>query len=95
MLIRLITLYAITSVADPVFFPPGSGMNIQDLILENLVSVFFIVKILQFFDADPGSGKTWIRDPGKKNLDPKSGSATLVITLKSLFHVLTDCPNSC
>jgi hypothetical protein len=35
---------------------PGSGMNILDLSFENLVSCFFGLKILQFFDADPGSG---------------------------------------
>jgi hypothetical protein len=37
---------------------PGSGTNILDLIFENLVrvSVFlFGLKILKFFDADPGS----------------------------------------
>ncbi len=28
-------------------------MNIPDLIFENLVSVFWVKKILKFFDADP------------------------------------------
>jgi len=32
---------------------PGSGMNISDDVTESLEK-FFGVKILQFFDADPG-----------------------------------------
>jgi hypothetical protein len=46
---------------------PGSGMNIPDLIFENLVSVF-CEKIIKLFNADPG-----IRDivhPGSGNRDP-------------------------
>jgi hypothetical protein len=35
-------------------------MNILDLIFENSVSVFGL-KILKFFDADPGSWKPCIR----------------------------------
>jgi hypothetical protein len=52
---------------------PGSGMNIPDLIFENLVSVF-VIKILTFFDADPDSGscQPWIRDQGWKKSDPAS-----------------------
>jgi hypothetical protein len=48
---------------------PGSGMNILDLIFENMVSVF-VLKVIKFFDADPdpGSFQPWIRD-GKKS-DP-------------------------
>jgi hypothetical protein len=38
----------------------GSGMNNQDHISESLETVF-LVKILIFFKADPGSG---IQDPG-------------------------------
>jgi hypothetical protein len=38
-----------------------SGMNNPDHIYENLVSVFW-VKILKFFDADPGRKKILIRD---------------------------------
>jgi hypothetical protein len=34
---------------------PVSGMNFPDIIFENLVSGFGL-KILKFFDADPGSG---------------------------------------
>jgi hypothetical protein len=43
----------------------GSGMNNPDHISESL-EAFFWVKILKFFDADPGSEmeKIWIRDPG-------------------------------
>jgi hypothetical protein len=44
---------------------PGSGMNIPDLILKNLVSVFGL-KIFKFFNADPDQG-SWILftlDPG-------------------------------
>jgi hypothetical protein len=53
-------------------------MNIPDLIFENLVSVFRL-KILKFFDADPGSCQSWIRD-GKIGFgirDKHPGSATL------------------
>jgi hypothetical protein len=31
-----------------------SGMNILELIFENLGSVFWVKKKLKFFDADPG-----------------------------------------
>ncbi len=40
----------------------GSGMNIPDLIFENFAKVFVGLKILKFFDADPGSCQPWIRD---------------------------------
>jgi hypothetical protein len=40
---------------------PGYGMNMPDLIFENLASVFGL-KILKFFDADLGSCQPWIRD---------------------------------
>jgi hypothetical protein len=43
-------------------------MKNPDRISESLVTIFFWVKILEFFDTDPGS---WIRDG--KNLDPGSG----------------------
>ncbi len=44
-------------------------MNNPDHISESLETIFR-VKMLKFFDADPGSGmeKIWIRDG--KNLDP-------------------------
>jgi hypothetical protein len=48
-----------SSVADPgsdAFLAPGSGsgMNIPDHIYESLeTTVFFGLKILKFFDADP------------------------------------------
>jgi hypothetical protein len=51
----------------------ASGSGIRDeqpgsyfLVLRNHFLGFFGVKILKFFDADPGSGmdKVWIRDPG-------------------------------
>jgi hypothetical protein len=64
------------SVADPdpgsgSFLTPGSGksvsetgMNNPDHISDSLETIFW-VKILKFFDADPGSGmgKIRIRDP--------------------------------
>ncbi len=62
---------------------PGSGMNDPDHIFLELRNQFFAVfgvKILKFFDEDPGSG---IRDPGSgmetvrirdgKKSDPGSG----------------------
>jgi hypothetical protein len=47
-------------------------MNSPDHIFENLETIF-LVKMLKFFDADPGSGmeKIWIRDG--KFLGPGSG----------------------
>ncbi len=64
-----------TSVADPdpgssAFLTPGSGMgkksgsgsgmNNPDHISESLETIFW-VKVLKFFDADPGFGKENIR----------------------------------
>jgi hypothetical protein len=45
----------------------GSGMNNPDHISESSETIF-AVKILEFFDGDPGSGieKNRIRDPGWK-----------------------------
>jgi hypothetical protein len=63
----------------------ASGSGIRDeqpgsyfLELRNHFFVFFWVKILKFFDADPGSGmeNVRIRDPGsgmEKKSDPGSG----------------------
>ncbi len=54
---------------------PGSGMNIPDLICENLVLVFGL-KIHKLFDADPdpGSGilSTLVLYPGWKKSAPGS-----------------------
>jgi hypothetical protein len=55
---------------------PGSGMNNPDHISESL-KTFFWVKILKFFDADPGSGMDRIQIR-----DKHPGSATLVKCLK-------------
>jgi hypothetical protein len=47
----------------------GSGTNNLDPISESLETIFW-VKILKFFDSDPGSGleKIWIQDPGSTTL---------------------------
>jgi hypothetical protein len=68
---------------------PGSGMNNPDHIfleLRNHFFAFFGVKILKFFDEDPGSGMETvrIRDPGWKKVgsgirDKHPGSATLTL----------------
>jgi hypothetical protein len=55
----------------------GSGMNNPDHIFESLDTIFW-VKILKFFDADPGwkkfgSGMEKIRTRNGKNSDPGSG----------------------
>ncbi len=65
----------------------GSGMNNPDHIFLSLETIFFCflgVKILKFFDEDPGSGMETvrIRDPGWKKVgsgirDKHPGSATL------------------
>jgi hypothetical protein len=72
------------SVADPdpgfgAFLTPGSGMGKKfrnrddnpDHISESLETIFW-VKILKFFDADPGPRNPgWKKsDPGCKNLEP-------------------------
>jgi hypothetical protein len=55
----------------------GSGMNNLDHISESLKNIF-LVKILKFFDADPGWKKFGSGIKGwKKNSDLGSGSATL------------------
>jgi hypothetical protein len=56
------------SVADPdpgsgAFLTPGSGSGMK--ILDHFpraYTQFFGLKILKFFDADPGSFRPWIRD---------------------------------
>jgi hypothetical protein len=80
------------SVADPgsgirCLFDPGSRirdgekisirirMNIPDHISESLETIF-CVKILKFFDADPGSGNFF--DAGSGTRDKHPGSATLL-----------------
>ncbi len=50
----------------------GSGMNNPDHISESL-ETFFGVKILKFFNEDPGSGMKIIRIRDGKNSDPGSG----------------------
>jgi hypothetical protein len=54
-------------------------MNIPDYISGSLETIFGL-KILQFFDADPGSGTFFTLDPGWKIRirNKHSGSATLV-----------------
>jgi hypothetical protein len=47
----------------------GSGMNNPDHISESLETIFW-VKVLKFFDADPGSGTEKIRIQDRKNSDP-------------------------
>jgi hypothetical protein len=62
----------------------GSGMNNRDHISQSLGTTFW-VRLLKFFDADPGSGMEKIRigNPGWKKFgsgiwDKHPGSATLV-----------------
>ncbi len=72
---------------------PGSGMNNPDhifLTLRNHFFAFFGVKILKFFDEDPGSGMETvrIRDPGWIKVgsgirDKHPGSATLLYRMAS------------
>jgi hypothetical protein len=53
-------------------------MNNPDHISESLETVFW-VKILKFFDADPGSGMEKIRIRNGRNLDPGSGSGINIL----------------
>jgi hypothetical protein len=60
----------------------GSGMSNPDHISESLETIFW-VKILKFFDADPGSGleKIRFRDRKKNRIrDKHPGSATLLFS---------------
>ena len=55
---------------------PGSGMNNPDHIFLELRNHFFAflgVKILKFFDEDPGSGMETVRIRDGKKSDPGSG----------------------
>jgi hypothetical protein len=63
----------------------GSGMNNPDHISESLEKIFG-VKILQFFDADPGSEMEKIRIR-----DKHPGSATLV-RIKWQYDLESDPP---
>ncbi len=96
------------------FLTPGSGMGRKSASragirdeqsgsyfpeLWNHFFVFFLVKILKFFDVDPGSGMETvrIRDPGWKKVgfgirDKHPGSATLVIACKILKFVAAAYP---
>jgi hypothetical protein len=79
----------------------ASGSGIRDeqpgsyfLELRNHFLCFFGVKILKFFDEDPGSGKETvrIRDPGWKKVgsgirDKHPGSATLMNPVFQLAYV--------
>jgi hypothetical protein len=71
-------------IRDPVLFwpldpgwkqnsEPVSGMNISDLIFENLVFVFGIT-ILKFFDADPGCPDPDLVNPGSRMKKSDQGS---------------------
>jgi hypothetical protein len=53
---------------------PGSGMNNPDNIFYSLETIFcfFGVKILKFFDEDPGSGMETVRIWDRKKWDPGS-----------------------
>jgi hypothetical protein len=57
----------------------GSGMNNQDHISESLGTIFW-VKILKFFDADPGWKKfeSGIREGKIRIRDEHPGSARLI-----------------
>jgi hypothetical protein len=74
-----------SSVEDP---DPGSGMGKKSgpgsgIIFPRAYKPCFWVKILKFFDADPGSGMEKVRIRDGKKSDPGSGktSATLVNSL--------------
>jgi hypothetical protein len=68
----------------------GSWMNNPDHISESLETIFW-VKILKFFDADPGSGmeKIRIRDPEEKKFgsginipDPQDRNTGIYFSIK-------------
>jgi hypothetical protein len=48
---------------------PGYGLNIPDNFSKRL-EIFFWVKTLKFFDADPGFFGSWIRDGKIRIWDP-------------------------
>ncbi len=59
---------------------PGSGMNNPDHISESLETIFW-VKILKFFDGDPGSGMINIPDP------PHTGSEYILLCILMVLKV--------
>ncbi len=71
---------------------PRPGMNIPENFSESLGTVFR-VKILHFFNADPGFGIFLPRDPGWKNSNPgsginiPSGSSVRVFDMSSIFNI--------
>jgi hypothetical protein len=102
-----------TSVADPdagsgAFLTPGSGMgkksgsgsgiNNRDHISESLETIFG-VKIIKFFDLDPGSGifltidpgsgveknRIWDKHPGSATLPPKNLNCFITSGCKNIF----------
>jgi hypothetical protein len=58
----------------------GSGMNNPDHISESL-EIIFPVKILKFFDADPG----WTKF-GSGSRDKHPGAATLAVSTNKIPH---------
>jgi hypothetical protein len=62
----------------------GSGMNIQDHILESLETIFW-VKVHKFLDEDPGSWNLF--DPGSGRENSDIGSATLVASPADPFSL--------
>ncbi len=70
---------------------PGSGMNNLDPFFKSLETIFicfFWVKILKFFDADPGSGMETgrIRDPGWKKVGSGIGDPGFGINISDPQH---------
>jgi hypothetical protein len=63
----------------------GSGMNIPDHISESLETILW-VKVLKFFDTDPGWKKNRVRDPGC------FGSATLITNSDPGGQLIRDLP---
>jgi hypothetical protein len=66
----------------------GSGMNNPDQISESLETILW-VKILKFFEADPGSEMEKIRIRGGKNSYP--GSGINIPDPQPFFHVFQGC----
>jgi hypothetical protein len=74
----------------------GSGMNKPDHISESLETIFW-VKILKFFDADPGSGPWEKFGSGINILDPQHWNFVLLRCryLLSVSEIVHCCGSRC
>ncbi len=64
------------------FFTPGFGIRDGWVLISESLETIFRVKILNFFDADPGSGMEKIPIRDGKNSEPGSGMEKIRIRIR-------------